>query len=97
MIGTFTLYLWAYPGSSDSEETACNVEDLGLIPGLERSPGEGNGNLLQYSCLENSIDRGADRLQSMGQQGIRHDRVTNTFTFFSVSPIFSHSVMSNCV
>ena len=58
MIGTFTLYLWAYPGSSDSEETACNVEDLGLIPGLERSPGEGNGNLLQYSCLENRKDRG---------------------------------------
>ena len=58
VIGTFTLYFWAYPGGSDSEETACNVEDLGLIPGLERSPGEGNGNLLQYSCLENPKDRG---------------------------------------
>jgi len=38
---------------------ACNVGDLGLIPGLERSPGEGNGNPLQYSCLENPINRGA--------------------------------------
>ena len=46
VIFTFTLYFWAYSGGSDSEETACNVEDLGLIPGLERSPGEGNGNLL---------------------------------------------------
>ena len=47
------------PGGSDSKVSACNVEDLGLIPGLGRSPGEGNGNLLQYSCLENSMDRGA--------------------------------------
>ena len=41
--------------------SALNVGDLGLIPGLGRSPGEGNGNPLQYSCLENSIDRGAWR------------------------------------
>ena len=46
------------PGSSDSKESACNVEELGLILGSERSPGEGNGYLFQYSCLENSIDRG---------------------------------------
>ena len=39
--------------------SACNEGDLGLIPGLERSPGEGNGNALQYSCLENAMDRGA--------------------------------------
>ena len=44
-----------------SEESACNAGDLGLIPGLERSPGEGNGNPLQYSWLENSMDRGAWR------------------------------------
>ena len=37
----------------------CNAGDAGLIPGFERSPGEENGNLLQYSCLENSMDRGA--------------------------------------
>ena len=44
---------------SDGEDSACNVGDLGLIPGLGKSPGEGNGNLLQYSHLENSMDRGA--------------------------------------
>ena len=46
-------------GGSDSKESACNARDLGLIPGLERSPGGGNGNPLQYSCLENPMDRGA--------------------------------------
>ena len=48
-----------FPGGSDSKESACNAGDLGLIPGSGRSPGEGNGNPLQYSCLENSMDRGA--------------------------------------
>ena len=47
-----------FPGGLDDKEFACNVGDLGLIPGLRRSPGEGNGYLLQYSCLENSIDIG---------------------------------------
>ena len=46
-------------GDPDSKESTCNVEDLGSLPGLGRSPGEGNGNPLQYSCLENSMDRGA--------------------------------------
>ena len=41
------------------EESACNAGELGSIPGLGRSPGEGNGNPLQYSCLENLMDRGA--------------------------------------
>ena len=45
-------------GGSDGKEFACNTEDLGSIPGLERSPGEGNDYPLQYSCLENSMDRG---------------------------------------
>ena len=44
---------------SDSKVSACNVRDPGSISGEERSPGEGNGNPLQYSCLENSMDRGA--------------------------------------
>ena len=48
-----------FPGSSDGKASAYNVGDPGLIPGLGRSPGEGNGNLLQYSCLENPKDRGA--------------------------------------
>ena len=42
-----------FPGGTDGKESACNVGDLGSIPGLERSPGEGNGNPLQYSCREN--------------------------------------------
>ena len=48
-----------FPGGSDSEEYACSAGDLGLIPGSGGSPGEGNGNALQYSCLDNSMDRGA--------------------------------------
>ena len=48
-----------FPGGSDSKESACSAGDTGLIPGLGRSAGEGNGNPLQYSCLENPMDRGA--------------------------------------
>ena len=48
-----------FRGSSDGKVSAYKVEDLGLIPGLGRSPGEGNGKPLQYSCLENSMDQGA--------------------------------------
>ena len=48
-----------FPGGSEVNASACNVGDLGLIPGLGRSPGEGNGNSLQYSCLENPMDGGA--------------------------------------
>ena len=47
------------PGGSDYKPSACNAGDPGLIPGLRRSPGEGNGNQLQYSCLENSMNREA--------------------------------------
>ena len=50
-------YYSGFPGGSDGKESACNVGDLGSIPGSERSPGEGNGNPLRYSCLENSMDR----------------------------------------
>ena len=66
------IYLWPYvkqlargplgfPGGSDGKESACNTVDLCLIPGWGRVPGEGNGNPLQYSCLENSMERGAWR------------------------------------
>ena len=48
-----------FPGGADSEESACNSGDLSLIPGSGRSPGEGNGTPLQYSCLENPMDGGA--------------------------------------
>ena len=48
-----------FPGGSEVKASACNAGDLGSVPGLGRSPGEGNGNPLQYSCLENPMDRGA--------------------------------------
>ena len=48
-----------FPGRSAGKESACNAGDLSLIPGLGRSPGEMNGNPLQYSCPENPMDRGA--------------------------------------
>ena len=49
----------SFPGDSYRKESACNAGDPGLIPGLGRFPGVGNGNLLQYSCLRNPRDRGA--------------------------------------
>ena len=48
-----------FPGGSEGKESACKAEDPGSIPGLGRSPGEGNGNALQYFYLKNSTDRGA--------------------------------------
>ena len=63
-----------FPGGSDSKVSVYNVRDLGLIRGLRRFPGEGNGNPLQYSCLENPMDGGAwCRLLLMGSQRVRHD------------------------
>ena len=56
-----TRILTAVSGGSEDKASVCNAGDLGLIPGLGRSPGEGNGNPLQYSCLENPMDRGAWR------------------------------------
>ena len=50
--------MWGFPGGSDGKESACNAGDPGLIPGSGRSLGEGNGCPFQYSCLENSMDRG---------------------------------------
>ena len=56
---TFDFILLGFPGGSEGKVSACNVGELVSIPGLGRSPGEGNGNPLQYSCLENSMDGGA--------------------------------------
>ena len=55
-----------FPAGSDGKESAYNSGDPGSIPGLRRSPGEGNSYPLHYSCLENSMDKGAGGLQSMG-------------------------------
>ena len=52
---------WGFLGGSDSKESACNAGDPGSIPESGISPGEGNGNPLQYSCPENPMDRGAWR------------------------------------
>ena len=63
----------SFRGGSDDKESACNAGDLGLIPGSGRSPGEGNGNPLQCSCLENPMDGEACWAMSMGSQRVRHD------------------------
>ena len=55
------MYNWGFPGGSDGKESACNVGDVGSIPGSGRSLGEGNGNPHQYSCQENPMDREAWR------------------------------------
>ena len=52
-------FIWGFPGGSDGKESTCNAGDPGLIPGSGRFPGEGKGYLLQYSGLENPMDRGA--------------------------------------
>ena len=52
------MFSGGFPCSSIGKESACSAGDPGLIPGLGRSPGEGNGNPLQYPCLENLMDRG---------------------------------------
>ena len=62
MLSCMSCLCWlltSYFGGSDGKASACNAGDLGSIPGLGRSPGEGNGNPLQYTCLENSMDGGA--------------------------------------
>ena len=64
---------------------AGDIRDLGSIPGLERSPGEGNGYLLQYSCLENPMDRGAWWATVLLSQRVGHNLVTNTFDQFLYS------------
>jgi len=69
----FIFLMGKFPGGSDGKASVYNVRDLRLIPGLGRFPREGNGNPLQYSCLENPMDGGVwCRLLSMGSQRVRH-------------------------
>ena len=65
-----------FPHSSVGEESACNAGDPGSIPGLGRSPGEGNGNPLQHSCLENPMDRGVWQAIVHGVIRVVHDLAT---------------------
>ena len=74
IIKILLMPLTDFPSGSDCKVSVYNASDLGSIPGLGRFPGEGNGNPLQYSCLENPMDGGAwCRLLSMGSQRVRHD------------------------
>ena len=71
----YIFYIF-FSGGSEVKASAWNAGDLGLIPGSGRSPGEGNGNPLQYSCLENPLEGGA---WSMGSQRVGHDWATSLF------------------
>ena len=73
-----------FPGGSDGKESACSGRDPGSIPGSGRFPGEGNGYSLQYSYLENSMDRGAWQATVHGVTNSRTQLSDNTFTFFNV-------------
>ena len=66
---------WGFRGSSAGKESACNTRDPISIPGLGRSPGEGNGNPLQYSCLENSMDRKASWATVCGIAKLLSDQI----------------------
>ena len=73
--------IMGFPGGSDSKESGCNAGDSGSIPASGRSPGEGNGYPLQYSCLENSTNRGAWQAIVHGvAKRVGHNRATDTFT-----------------
>ena len=66
--------------SSVGKESACNAGDLGSISGLGRSPGEGNGNPLKHSCLENPMDKGAWQATVYGVTRVGYDLVTELLT-----------------
>ena len=74
-----------FPGGSEVKVSASNTGDLGSIPWSGRSPGEGNGNPLQISCLENPMDRGALQVTVHGVICVRHDLVTKTPLKFSAT------------
>ena len=85
-----TYNILGLPGCSDSKEFACSVGDLGSIPGWGRSPGEGNSNPLQNSCLEIPMDGGAWQVIVYGVLRVRHDWATSLSLFFTISFLFSH-------
>ena len=80
----------SFPGGSEDKVSACNAGDLGSICGLGRSPGEGTGNPLQYSCLENPTDRGARWATVHGVAESRTRLSYFTFTFLVVQRRWSH-------
>ena len=74
------IYIWGFPdgasGKKNSPANAGDTRDVGLIPGLGRSPGGGNENLLQYSCLGHFMDGGAWWATVHGSHTVRHDLMT---------------------
>ena len=70
-----------FPGGSDGKASACMVGDLGSIPGSGRSPGEGNGNPLQYSWLENSMDGGVYMWATKSPRGRKESDTTEQLHF----------------
>ena len=84
-------YIGGFPGGSEVKVSACNAGDLGLIPGLGRSPGEGNGSPLQYSCLENPMDGGAwwATVHGVAKSQTGLSDFTFTFTFVLIYFIYS--------
>ena len=84
--GMNVIYLWGFPCGSAGKESTCNAGNLGSIPGLGRSLGEGKGYPLQYSGLENSID-----CTVHGSQRVRHDSTTFTCLFiFKIEALETH-------
>ena len=77
--------LLGFPGSSDGKESAWHAGDLGLTPALEKSPGVGNGNPLQYSRLENPMDRGAWRAAI---SGVSQSRMSVQLSIADSNPLF---------
>ena len=69
-----------HSNDTDGKESACSAGDLGSVPGSGKSSGEGHGNPLQYSCLENSMYREPGGLQSMGLQRVEHECAINRHT-----------------
>ena len=78
-----------FPGGSDGKESACNAGDRGSTPGSGRSPGEGNGNPLEYSCQIIPWAEEPGGLQSMGSQRVRQDLATNTLTFMDIKTVLN--------
>ena len=107
----WTIDLWPVPISiplglfigaslmAQSWKICPNAGAIGSVPGLGRSSGEGNSNLLQYSCLENSMNRGAGWATAHGSQRIRHSwtHTHNTFKIIehSISPVYFHWLTGN--
>ena len=86
------ILLLGFPGGSDDKEFTCSSGDPDSIPGSRRSPGEENGNSLQYSCLENTIDRGA---WWATVYGVMTELLTHTFVTIGLSTITWYSSMVN--